>query len=856
VKPPTLKPAFDYLAAVPKTRESVIHGDSRNSIMEGLQSSDPGTSNIFIVRGPEGVGKTSLLNTIHYSVNSKLKGEFLPISIKFNIDEGELDKTNLLRQLFDQVWETLVNKELVSIDTPEYKDWATKLDSGNTASIEAEFPLRSSSLLASTSVDPTRESGITTGLISTDWQSLIRIARRNMPRLKSFVLVLDNLEIYRGQSLSRLMPMITAYSELLIVGAYHEKNASYFDDYFSNQEWRVNNFDLVAPTEPELDRLIVAELDRISAPRKYFPSPQAFDDLCETSGFNLVDFLIIANAIWEEVRSGRLTRFEINKTVLNRSLKVIKSNSGQNVISEIEKLTHNRSTKFEDIVDILASQFLTLEEIVKTRNFPEILTQEKIEKELVGLRNSFDLLRQSEIIIPLGPEGKHQGLKDRYVDSFIRCLQRDFRAARRGKTFAIGNANFAVVSLMEVWKRIEKEHLKSKRQFPLVARNFEDSSHITDKIFDAIQTESVLEIQGILARRQIAISRGREEAAPLQFYVIEVMLVGLEDAFGLTFGGVIEAPRTESDLQEALSMWQGKNKDLKSYLGITDVKIRFALLNQESTQDLTDISLADNQITTGMRTFNDHDYQGSYQIFYEASTRLKSILSRYGESISKTSRVYKNIKNEIADLDIRASFVKTLLGDLQGAIEGFESINRRDLSDDDTQWIFLDDLENALAFGGFFEKALDINHQATRFRETNIYEGFVVEKGSRYLLMFVPDKETLDTSKISINDKCLYEAGNINDRKIPKLREIFYLNKLNRMTGVESTAATLDLIGDHKEILAPPIMRLILWNLFQFGNNELKLKEIISDIEVMNFERSVEAEDLYDDIVLLKRLLR
>ena len=856
MKPPTLKPAFDYLAAVPKTRESVIHGDSRNSIMDGLQSADPGTSNVFIVRGLEGVGKTSLLNTIHFSVNSKLNGEFLPISIKLNVDEGEIDKANLLKQIFDQVWETLINKEIVSSETPEYKDWVSKLDSGNLTSVEAEYPLRSASLLASTSIDPTRESGITAGLISTDWQSLIRIARRSLPRLKSFVIIIDNLEVYRGQTFSRLMPIVTAYSELLIVAAYHGKNSSYFDEYFINQECRLNNFDLEAPTEPELDRLIVAELDRISAPRKYFPSPQGFDDLCETSGFNLVDFLIVANSIWEEVRSGRLAKFEINKTVLNRALKVMKSNSGQNVISEIDKFTHNKSTKFEDIVDILASRLLTLEEIVKVRNFPEILQQDKIDKELIGLKNAFDLLRQSEIILPLGPEGKHQGLKDRYVESYIRCLQRDFRASRRGKTFAIGNANFAFVSLMEVWKRIERTHLKSKRQFPLLARNIEDSSAITDKIFHAIQTKSVLEIQGTLARRQIAISRGREETIPVQFYAIEVMLVGMDDAFGLTFGGVVEAPREEIEIQETLSSWLGQNEELKSYLGIADVQIRFALLDQESTQDLTDISLADNQITTGMRTFNDHDYQGSYQIFHDASERLKSILSRYGESISKSSKVYRNIKNEIADLDVRASFVKTLLGDLHGAIEGFESINRRDLSNEDNQWLYLDDLENALAFAGFYEKALDINQQATRFRETNIYEGFEVEKGSRYLLMFVPDKATLDLANPTINDRCLYEAGNSDDRKIPKLREIYYLNKLNKMTSAEATLATQNLIGEHKEILVPPIMRLFLWNLFQFGNNEQKLKELISDVEVMNFERSVEAEDLYDDIAILKRLLR
>jgi len=833
-----------------------MHGDTKNSILEELQSAESGTSNVFIARGLEGVGKTSLLNTIHYSVNSKLKGEFLPIFVKFNIDEGELDKTNLLRQLFDQVWETLINKELVTNETPEYKDWISKLDSGNPVSIEAENPLRSSSLLASATIDPTRESGITSGLISTDWQSLIRIARRNMPRLKSFVLVLDNLEVYRGQTFSRLMPMITAYSELLIVGAYHDKNATYFDEYFSDHEWRVTNFELSAPTAPELDRLILAELDRINAPRKFFPSSQVFDDICETSGFNLVDFLIIANSIWEEVRSGRLSKFEINKTVLNRALKVMKSNTGREVISEIEKLTHNKTTKFEDIVDILASRMLTLEEIAKVRNFPEMLSEEKIEKELIGLKNAFDLLRQSEIILPLGPEGKHQGLKDRYVDSYIRCLQRDFRAGRRGKTFAIGNANFAVVSLMEVLKRIERAHLNSKHQFPLFGRNIEESSVITDKLFRAIQTESVLEIHGILASRQISISRGREEANALQFYSIEVMLVGIENSIGLTFGGILEAPRIETEIQEVLSKWVNQNDDLKSYLGITDIQTRFALLNQESTQDLTDISLADNQITTGMRTFNDHDYQGSYRIFSEASTRLKSILNRYGENISKTSRVYKNIKNEIADLDVRASFVKTLLGDLDAAINGFESINRRDLKHDDTQWIYLDDLENALAFGGFFEKALDINQQATRFRETNLYEGFEVEKGSRYLLMFVPDKESLESSAFVVNDKCLYEAGDLHDRKIPKLREIFYLYKLNKMSGAEATLATVGLIGDHKEILVPPIMRLLLWCLFQFGNNELKLKDLISDIEVMDFEQSVEAEDLYDDIVVLKRLLR
>ena len=855
MKAPNLKPAFDYLAAVPRTRESVIHGDSKRSIIDGLQTSDSGTSNIFIVRGPEGVGKTSLLNSINYQVNHNLKGEYFPISIKFNIDEGELDKSSVLRQLFDQVWETLINKELVSMDTPEYRDWISKLDSGITQTIDAECPLRSAALLASASMDPTRETGITAGLISTDWQSFLKIARRSLPRLKNFVIIIDNLEVYRGQTFSRLMPIVTSYSENLIVASYHEKNSPYFEDYFKDQEWRINDYDLDNPTEPELDRIIVSELDRIDAPRKFFPTALVFDDLCETSGFNLVDFLIIANAIWEEIRSGRLTKFEINKTVLNRALKIMKSNTGQDVISEIENLAHNRNTKFEDIVDIAASKLLTLEEIVKVRNFPEILPDEKIQKELLGLQNAFDLLRESEIILPLGPEGKHEGLKDRYVESYIRCLQRDFRASRRGKTFAIGNADFAFVSLMEVWKRIEMSILKSKRQFPLLARNMADPGQVADEVFQAIKNESVLEIQETLARRRIALSRGREESSPVQFYAIEIFLVGIE-GMGFTFGGVIEAPKVESDIQAVLSEWRNGSKELQKYLGIEDIAIRFALLSEESTQDLTDISLADNQITSGMRTFHEHDYQGSYKVFNEASTRLKSILSRYGDSISKSSRVYKNIKNEIADLDVRASFVKTLLGDLDGAIDGFESINRRDLTSDDTQWIYLDDLENALAFRGLFDKALDINHQATRFRETNIYEEFELEKGSRFLLMYVPDKETLDAPIPLINDKCLYEAGGIHDKKIPKLREIFYQFKLNKISGVDASNATWNVVGDVKEILVPPIVRLILWNLYRFGNNEQELKETIAVVEVLNFEKNIEAEDLYDDIVILKRLLR
>jgi tetratricopeptide (TPR) repeat protein len=236
--------------------------------------------------------------------------------------------------------------------------------------------------------------------------------------------------------------------------------------------------------------------------------------------------------------------------------------------------------------------------------------------------------------------------------------------------------------------------------------------------------------------------------------------------------------------------------------------------------------------------------------------RLKSILSRYGDSISKSSRVYKNIRNEIAELDVRASFVKTLLGDLSGAIEGFESINRRDLTNDDTHWIYLDDLENALAFGGFFDKALDINKQATSYKDNNIYEGFEVEKGSRFLLMFVPDKATLEVATPIISEKCLYDAGGIHDKKLPKLREIFYLFKLDKISGSEATTTTLDIVGDISEIFVPPIIRLILWNLYRFGSNEKKLKEIIATLEVMNFENNAEAEDLYDDLTILKRLLR
>jgi len=79
---------------------------------------------------------------------------------------------------------------------------------------------------------------------------------------------------------------------------------------------------------------------------------------------------------------------------------------------------------------------------------------------------------------------------------------------------------------------------------------------------------------------------------------------------------------------------------------------------------------------------------------------------------------------------------------------------------------------------------------------------------------------------------------------------------LNKISGVDASNATWDVVGDVKEILVPPIIRLILWNLYRFGKNEQVLKETIAVVEVMNFEKNNEAEDLYDDIVILKRLLR
>lgn len=859
-----LEPAFDYLAAVPRTRETTIHSKVKNAIVDSIRNADSEMPTVLVAVGSEGTGKTSLLNSLNFTINNKLKGEYLPIPVKIEADGNDISKVYLLRQLFDQVWELLLSKDLVSINTPEYQDWVTKLDLGNVITEGTENPLRSASILAAGTQDNSKELAITSGLISTDWRSLLSIARRNMPRLKNFVLIVDNLETYRGPLINNLFLMLTAFPGNIITSAYHEKNSPYFDDFFSKQDWRIETFLLEHPATPEFDRLIISELDRINAPRKYLPTSRSFNDICETSGRNLVDFLIVANAIWEEIRAGRLSKFEINKTVLNRALKIMKSNSsrnsiaesGQNVISEIEKLAHHRETKFEDIVDILSSKSLTLEEIVKVRNLPEVLDQEKIEKELIGLKKAFDLLRQSEIIIALGQEGMHKGLKDRYIESYIRCLQRDFRASRKGKSLAIGNPDFTSLSLIEIWRRVESLVISSTRQFLLHITDSDSEDEEINKIFNSIRNESILEIQEVLAKRQISVSRGRGTDKPTQFYTIEIQQVRSSGSSGITLGGVIEAPRKQEEIEASLDKWREANLNLLSYLGITSLTFQFALLAEDPTQDLTDISLANSKVSSGMRTFQEHDYQSSFTVFNEGATRLKSILDRYGETIPKSSQVYKNIKDEIADLDVRAAFVQTLLGDMQAALVGFESINRRDLLQDDVQWLYLDDYENALAFSGNLERALEVNLQAARFRENNIYEGYEREKGTRYLLMYVPDRDIFERTNPQINEKYLYDAGSIHDKKIPKLRELFYLHQLKKISSEDATSKTLALIEKYDEIFSPPIIRLFLWNLYRFGGNEQVLKEIIEGVELVKYDSNHEAEDLYDDISTLKRLIR
>ena len=212
MKSPHLEPAFDYLAAVPRTRETTIHAKIKSSILDSIRNSDSEMPTLLFVQGPEGSGKTSLLNSINYSISNNLKGEYFPISLKLEYEGSEISKANLLRQIFDQVWESLIRKELATLDTPEYQDWISKLDSGAQVQNIPEFPLRSASILAFGINENSRDNQITPGLISTDWRSLGNIVRKSLPRFKNFILMVDNLETYRGSVVNSLMPMLTSFS--------------------------------------------------------------------------------------------------------------------------------------------------------------------------------------------------------------------------------------------------------------------------------------------------------------------------------------------------------------------------------------------------------------------------------------------------------------------------------------------------------------------------------------------------------------------------------------------------------------------------------------------------------------------
>jgi hypothetical protein len=855
VKSSNLKPAFDCLAPVPRTRDTSIHTNVKVEIIDGLKNADTELPNLFMVKGRQGVGKSSLLNSIYYAVNHKFKGEYFPIALTFNVEEGELSKPELLRQIFDQVWESLLSQELVSLDTPEYKDWIHRLDEGVSLQLEQEFPLRASSIIAGATQDPNKESGITQALIATDWRSLLNTAKRRLPKLTNFVLFVDNLEEYKGQTLRRLLPMLVASPSNLVVSAYHEKNSPYFDEYLSGQDWRIHNYQIEEPIEPEFDLLVISELKRVGAPRKLWPSPRSFSDIYDTSGQNLVDFLIITNAIWEEIRSGRLKNFEINKTVLNRALKSIKSNSGRNTIEEIENLRHHKESKYEDIVDVLGSPNYSLLEICKVRNFPEILSDDKIEKEMTGLKKAYDLLLEREILVPLGKDGGHKGLKDSYVESYVRCLQREFRNSKRGHN-PPNRSGFIASSLIELVVSIQLEIDSQGRHFYLHSYSGDTEDPYVTNLIEATRANSVLKIQEALADGQISISRDHGLSEPMHFYVLNLWIAFEGKSNGMTLGGLVRAPKEEQEMTKSISEYLDSRKDFTDYVGARDVRFHFALLNSQPTQDLADISLANSQVNTGMQTFHEHDYQVSFLIFKEGAKRLTSILERYGSTIDKKSSLYKKIKNEIADLELRASFVQTMLGEIEEAVKGFEEINRLDILEDETQWIMLDDLENVLAFAKDYNRALEVNLQAQLFRYHNLNDNYESEERSKYLLMYCPDRFIFDRERPEITDRCLFKGGSIDERKIPKLREIFYLYQLGKLTSEEATRNSLETLGDYRDIDSPAILRLVLWNLYRFGNNEARLKEMMPNLEAINFSASEEREDLYDDITTIKRLIR
>lgn len=844
---PSPKPstAFEYRQPIPVGRDTSLHRGVKESILNSLIEKSESEANFYFIHGPKYCGKTSLSNSIITTIDSRYSKKFLTVALKLAEPEYGTLVASICRQIFDQILQSMIELELLEQHDEIYQDWINKVDQTGVAGGPVNG-LRLGNLVSNALLDPTKDTLINTSVLESDFRTLFEIIQRKRSNFNKFILFFDDFGKFKESAVEKVLLLLQKCSKVNVCINANTSYREYWELQFENSGYPSLDYPIYEPTEEELYILFYLELRYLNAPLKLI-SDAAVDDIYETANKDFRNFLIICYLIWQEVRAGRLEKFEINSPVLSGLISIAKKDSAPETINAIENTMKSSQISHMnriEVLEVLAYKSLDLRDLTVIKHLPKVLDESALRSQMERYQNVLKLFIERRILIDSPTGIGHSGLVDPVVESYVRFHLRDeirkeknklryfladdnydnlmiamFRRAfiyRILKPHSVTHSSISVASEEEVsWDLLEM--VRNRDIFSIYAeqrgRNFDNALSGDEDLFGVLQVRFSI--------------RGKQQ----------VLMVSIMKSFG----------QEEPSLEEHLENWKRVNENLLSYLEFQILELKYELLGAEETQDLQALHKA-RDTESAMSAFRNRNYFLSRDEFVKQYTRIDTLLAKYSTQFRVKISERKNLLREIADLKVRVAFTDLLVGNIEKAIQTLIGINEDHLEDDISVWIYRDDLANAFAFSGDFARALQFSEQAISFFYTNI--GMLPTKRGATLLQFVPDGTFSHKSQESEITRYHYETEEDSNIFTPVLLNQYLKCKTGLMNTDQFVENITQMILNKPETPDIPPLRSILWFLKDLvGDAGVKLVQ--EAVKRYRIPRDNKSKFLYDDFVRL-----
>jgi len=834
--------AFEYRQPLPVGRDSTLHRSTKESILNSIIENSQNDCSLHFIYGPKYCGKTSLSNSIITILDDKYSKKFMTIPISLDTPESGALIASVCRQIFDKLLQSLIEEKIINEGDEVYLDWINKVDQTG-RNIEVANGLRIGNLIANAINDPTKDNLIGTTVLDSDFRRLQEMVKKKRSDFKKFILFFDDFGRFKETAVEKTLFLLTKCSKIDICINSNSSYREYWDLNHGSAGISSLDYPLKEPTEEDVYILFFVEMKHLNAPNRIVENI-VLNDIYETANKEFRNFLIICHLIWQEIRAGRLEKFEINSWVLNGLISIAKKDSAPETIKAIEGTMKSslvaRMNRIE-VLEVLAYKSLDLRDITVLKNLPDVLDEESLNSQMLRYENALKAFTDKGLLIKADGTVGHSGLGDSVVESYVRFQLRDeIRREKKRSRYFLADDTYENLMLAVFRRdfiyRVLRPHSVTHSSAPV-----EIDESVSWDLLDMVRDRDIFSIYAEQTGRNFEEALGQDNDR-FGVLLIRCSIRGKQQI--LMVSVMMSLRPGMNSLDDELEKWKTANDKLLTYLEFEIIDFSYELLGEEETQDLQALHKS-RDTKSGMSAFRNRNYALSRDEFVKQYQRIDILLAKYRPQFEVKKSERTALLREIADLKMRLAFTDLLVGNIDQAIETLLAINEEHLEDDISIWIYRDDLANAFAFKHDYTNALQFSNRASYFFESNI--GFLPPKRGASLLQFIPDGKFGESQKESEISRYHYESEEDPTNCIPVMLNLYLQCKLDLFDKSLFIDRLNQLLLDRGEVPEVTPLRSALWFLRDLlgeeGVNVLKSALIRHRIP-----RDTKSKLLFDDL--------